>query len=168
MKNIFKSSGILLLSMVFFASCSKNSLTVSSAQQERMARLSAELEQTNTSAHISNATPVEQAREEGKKNNSLRESEHRSKTGVKKMNPVKTFKAIKQVRKFIKEHPEVVKKADSAEKSGLSDRMRLGLLLAAIGLIIMLILGILGPFYWIGAIFLVIGLVLIIMELLEM
>jgi hypothetical protein len=172
MKNIFRLSG-LLVAVVFFSSCSKNNLSDSAFHQERLIKLSAELEQSNTLQQLASSPSVERASLNTSQNNSIREEGHKnhSEKVAEKSNPQKSFKAIKAIKKMVREEkisPEEVNSGHSNNRSGLSERMKLGILLAAVGLIIMLILGILGPLYWIGAIVLVIGLVIIVMELLEM
>jgi hypothetical protein len=172
MKSIFKLSG-LLVAILFFSSCSKNNLSDSSFQQERMAKLSAELEQNYSSSSIVSASANEEVSFQETSTIALSEKEQSSTKKISgKTNPVKTLKAIKNARKIIKEykkaHPETIKDTKNTNKANLSQNMKIGILLAIIGLLIAIFAPYGYLFAVVGGILLIIGLVLILMELLEL
>jgi hypothetical protein len=169
MKNIFKLSGLLITTVLFFSSCSKNQVSYSSGHQEKLAKLSLELEQSYSVSALSGPVKEEQVIQQ-KEQDVIRETSKRNQAEKlsHQVNSIKTLKAIRQVEKSTGDQklvPQKLNDDNEQKRSSLSQRMKLGLLLGAVGLIIMLIL---GPLYWIGAILLVVGLVLIVMELLEM
>jgi hypothetical protein len=173
MKNIFKLSGCLLASFLFLSSCSKNHFSDSALMQEKYAKLSAELEQSNQhrllSSGLTNSEPLA-------KISRITTSGNIAKNPVRKVSgnqtlPAKPFAAMKQTNKIAKQQklqPQQIRNVQSNSKHGLSERMKLGLLIAGIGLIVMLVLGIIGPFFWVGSIVFVVGLIIILMELLDM
>ena len=173
MKTIFKLSG-LLASIVFFSSCSKNNLSDSAFQQERLIKLSAELEQNYSSSSIARNSAVEKIKATAITATEINEKAPSSNDKVLrvKTNPVKTFKAIKGVKKAMKEfkkvNPEAIKNAKDTHKLNLSQNMKTGLILIIIGLLIAVLTPISYLFSVIGSILIIVGLVFILLELLDL
>jgi hypothetical protein len=173
MKNIFKLSGLLITTVLFFSSCSKNQIAASSGHQENLAKLSLELEQNYGLSSLAAGPAKEEGVIRHKEQNTNRETpkKNQDESFSPKARKINSMKALKTIRQFEKSAanqklvPQKLNDDNTQKGSSFSQRMKLGLLLGAVGLIIMLVL---GPLYWIGAILLVIGLVLIVMELLDM
>jgi hypothetical protein len=173
MKNIFRLSG-LLVAVLFFSSCSKNNLSDSGFQKERLIKLSAELEQNYSSPPIASSSAPEsmqlspiQATNEGEKVHSSIEKELSGKT-----NPVKTFNAIKNAKKVIKGYkkikPEEINNIKGNNKLNLSPNMKKGLILIIIGLLVSILWWLSPLFGLIAGILVIAGLVFILIDLLEL
>lgn len=76
----------------------------------------------------------------------------------------KEIKVIEKIEKKI----EKIKNQKEQKKGGLTSRMKIGIILAAVGIILIVLGGISSVFWLLGVIALVIGAVLILMEVLEM
>jgi hypothetical protein len=173
MKNIFKLSGCLLASFLFLSSCSKNHFSDSSLMQEKYAKLSAELEQSNQhkllNSGLANSGPEAKINRIPAPGSTVKNSVQKISTN--QTLPAKPFAAMKQINKIAKQQksqPQQIRNVRSNSRHGLSERMKLGLLIAGIGLIVMLVLGIIGPLFWVGSIVFVVGLIIILIELLDM
>jgi hypothetical protein len=173
MKTIFKLSGCLLASLLFLSSCSRNHLSDSELIQEKYAKFSAELEQNNQQKPLNsgpaNAEPEAKINRVGTSGSTVQNPVQ--KISGNQTLPAKPFAAMKQIKKIAKQQklqPQQISNDQSNTKRGLSERMKLGLLIAGIGLIMMLVLGIIGPFFWVGSIVFAVGLVIILIELMDM
>jgi hypothetical protein len=172
MKIIFKISG-LLIAIFFFSSCSKNNISDSTFQQERLIKLSAELEQNYSSASVSSNSSIEEVNAAMVNTTSL--NEEMPSVGIKKSvktNPLKTFNAIKNVKKIIKgykkNNPEEINNTKEKNKLNLSQNMKTGLILIIIGLLLSALLGFNYIFGVLGSILIVVGLIFILIELLDL
>jgi Flp pilus assembly protein TadB len=169
MKNLFKLSTIYFALFAFvlvLASCSKRDLTQSS-DNKKLEKLSAELE--NNTASIS-LPKSDLATEELKSTevsypvssqSSLRINDTNEDSNTLLVSS-KTRKATKNLSPK-QERKLEIKKAKAQGRGGLSQRMKIGIILAAVGLLVALLIG--WPIYIIGVIVFIIGVVLIIMDL---
>ncbi|MFQ3575256.1 MAG: hypothetical protein SNJ77_02360 [Cytophagales bacterium] len=112
-----------------------------------------EFEETNSmiSANSMLVTPAIKSEKSSflKKENSLSEKEQ---------------KIVEKIEKRV----EKIQKKQETKKGGLTDRMKIGIVLAVAGVILIVLGGLFGIFYLLGVIAFLIGAILIIMELLEM
>jgi Flp pilus assembly protein TadB len=173
MKNLFKLSSFCLGLFAFllvFASCSKREISLASVQSLKLEKLSGELETSSAglSASIS--------KEEELKTENLISNPSLEKTGIIPNKSIKvkvhtnnTFKGGMRGTKKMITRQEVRNKNNQeyskVRRGGLSQRMKLGIILAAVGLLVAILLP--WPVSVLGAIVFIIGAVLIIIELLN-
>ncbi|HXA00971.1 MAG TPA: hypothetical protein VNW99_03225 [Cytophagaceae bacterium] len=176
MKNIFKLPGLLFVAIIFFSSCSRNNVSDSAFQQERLIKLSAELEQNYSSPGLA-AGSIEKTKEAVIQTSKVSETVRPSHSSVKKelsgkANPIKGLKSINSVKKAIKEYkkanPEQISKTQENNKLNLSQNMKTGIILIIIGLLVAVLSPISYLFAIVGSILIVVGLIFILIDLLDL
>jgi hypothetical protein len=167
MKTLFKLSDFyfsLFAFILILASCHRKELSQTVVYDTKLERLSAELEESPSDHSFVSVASIEEEANIEEQNAS---SDIVKDLITKNINPglPLTKKSDKEVKNIERKHE--LRPQDSGFKSKinrLTQRMKLGIILAAIGLVVMLVLS-WTPLYLIGAVVFVIGVVLIIIEL---
>jgi Flp pilus assembly protein TadB len=171
MKNLFRLSDFYIVLIAFvlvLASCSRRDL-YHSIGNDKLEKLSTEIENSTASASTVSSPEAKDLIAEEQNIQAVPGKIYSSGTeGIKsKVNSRNASKSMKETRQELKQQLKdgISNNKTKLKRGGLSQRMKLGIILAAVGLLIAVLLG--WPLYFIGVVLFIIGAVLIIMELIN-
>jgi Flp pilus assembly protein TadB len=174
MKNLFKLSNIyigLLAFVLLLASCSRRDLSQGNIGNDKLEKLSAEIESSHASASLASPSETDEVKVEEQAQNAAPGRIYSSMIENKRnVSPLMAFKAIKEAKKLTKQQelkndPLNNKESKVRRRGSLSQRMKIGIILAVVGLLVAVLIP--WPLYIIGVVLFIIGAVLIIMDLID-